>query len=96
MDDEPRDYNAALKVVRNRTAKQPAARAWIRENLAGTTTAVQLSVTSTRMRFPDRCWELTLNGERARPDRPTLPPDMGVVVGRLVALSRGETPPSPC
>ncbi len=97
LDDEPRDYNAAIEVPSgSRLAHRPAARAWVREHLDGRFTVTPLAVTATRLRFVEQCWQLTLEGRSARPDRPTLPPDLGIVLGRLVGLTRGESPPSPC
>ncbi|GEP33367.1 hypothetical protein NSZ01_11350 [Nocardioides szechwanensis] len=100
LTDVPREYNGAVEVpwqTWRQLASQPAAvRRWVATHLDGRFTTAPLAVTSTRVRFLDQCWQLTLDGEPARPDEPALPPDAGAVVGRLTELQGDGRAPSTC
>ncbi len=100
LTDVPREYNGAVEVPRrvwrHLHARPPAVRAWVDANLDGRFTTAPLAVTSTRLRFLAQCWELTLDGDPARPDQPGLPPDGGMVVGRLTELAKDGRSPSTC
>lgn len=100
LTDVPREYNGAIEVPRRtwRTLDgQPSAvQAWVEANLDGRFTTAPLAVTSTRLRFLSQCWELTLDGGPARPDEPGLPPDGGMVVGRLTSMQKDGRQPSVC
>lgn len=100
LTDVPREYNGALEVPRStwrhRTELPRAVRKWIEEHLDGRFTTAPLAVTATRLRFLAQCWELTLDGAPARPDQPGLPPDAGVVVGRLTEQVKDGRSPSVC
>jgi hypothetical protein len=48
------------------------------------------------MRFLAQCWELTLEGRPARPDRPRIPPDMGAAIGRFTEQQQDGRSPSSC
>ncbi len=101
LDDTPREYNGAIEVPRrtwrSRDAQDPEVAAWIQGNLGGSRfAAAPIAVTDTRMRFLAQCWELTLNGRPARPDRPRIPPDLGVTVGRLTEQLADERSPAQC
>ena len=100
LTEEPREYNGALEVPRRtwRTLDRaaPAVRRWVEENLDGRFTDTPLAMTTTRMRFLSQCWQLTLGGRPARPDRLPLPPDFGLVVGRLTEMQDSGRAPSTC
>lgn len=100
LTEEPREYNGALEVPRRtwRTLDRaaPAVRRWVEENLDGRFTDAPLAMTTTRMRFLSQCWQLTLEGRPARPDQPALPPDFGIVVGRLTEMQDDGRQPSAC
>lgn len=99
LTDVPREYNGAIEVPRRvwRTLdRHPRLRRWVTANLDGRFTTAPLAVTATRMRFLAQCWELTLNGRAARPDRPATPPDLGAVVGRLTEMHEDGRQPEVC
>jgi hypothetical protein len=101
LDDTPREYNGAIEVPRHvhdsLNRRDPRVRAWISEHL-GTRrfTTAPIAVTATRMRFLAQCWELTLEGRPARPDRPRIPPDMGAAIGRFTEQQQDGRSPSSC
>lgn len=99
LDDVPREYNGALEVPRGiwrSLERRPRLRDWVEGHLDGRFTTAPLAVTTTRMRFLAQCWELTLRGGAARPDRPAVPPDLGAVVGRLTEMQKDGRTPSTC
>lgn len=100
LTDVPREYNGAVEVPlpvwRHLDRQPPAVRRWVETYLDGRFTTAPLAVTSTRVRFLDQCWQLTLDGDPARPDQPGLPPDTGVVVGRLTEMRGDGRDPSVC
>jgi hypothetical protein len=101
LDDTPREYNGAIEVPRrvldSLDRSDPRLRAWIEEHLGGGRFATApLAVTATRMRFVAQCWELTLDGRPARPDRPRVPPDLGAEVGRFTEQQQDGRGPSRC
>lgn len=101
LDDTPREYNGALEVPRATWATldraDPRLRAWIDEHLGGRRIATApVALTATRLRFLARCWELTLDGRPARPDRPRIPPDAGMLVGRLTEQQQDGRPAAAC
>lgn len=101
LTDIPREYNGATEIPEatyRGLAKQPASvREWVAANLSlGRFTTSPLAVTTTRMTSLSKCWKLTLNGEAARPDKLALPPDVGIVVGRLTELQQDGRAPSLC
>ena len=88
LDDIPREYNGAIEVPRalfnSLSRRDPRLRAWIDEHLGGRRIATApIAVTRTRMRFLAQCWVLALDGQPARPDRLRIPPDPGILLGRL-------------
>jgi hypothetical protein len=100
LTDVPREYNGALEVPRRTwrdLERQPlVVRRWVDEHLDGRFTTAPLEVTSTRVRFLAQCWQLTLNGQPARDPEPGLPPDGGVVVGRLTEMQDDGRHPRVC
>lgn len=87
LDDVPRNFNAAIEVPpatwRGLATADPAVREFISAHLSGQVTELPIAVTSTRLRMPYQCWELTLNGAPARTDRPGNPVDVGNLLGFL-------------
>jgi hypothetical protein len=101
LDDTPREYNGAIEVPRATFAslarRDPRLRGWIEANLGGRRiTTAPVALTRTRLRFLAQCWELTLDGEPARPDQPRVPPDLGAVVGRQTERQQDGRPPPAC
>ena len=99
LTDVPREYNGAIEVPRavwRTLAERPRLRRWVRAHLDGRFTTAPLAVTATRIRFLAQCWQLTLDGRAARPDRPQVPPDLGAVVGRLTEMKQDGRRPSVC
>ena len=100
LTDVPREYNGAIEVPartwKRRAALPDAVQEWMSANLAGRFTTAPLAVTTTRLRFLAQCWELTLDGDPARPDQPGLPPDGGIVVGRLTETVKDGRQPAVC
>lgn len=96
LDDVPRNYNGAIEVPAQVWASlqsRPLAAAWVRANLTGRFTSTPLAVTSTRMRFTQQCWQLTRDGRPPRLDHLQLPPDFGIVVGRLTQAQQDNQTP---
>ncbi len=86
LTDTPRFYNAAIEVpAATWKALRGPPRDWVRSHLSGRITPTHLAVTATRLSFRDQCWKLTRDGRPARPDKPALPPDVGVTLGDLQA-----------
>ncbi len=87
LDDVPRPYNAALevpaKIWRGLASAEPAVRDFVATHLTGRITELPLTATSTRMTMRYQCWELTLDGQPARPDRAGNPLDVGTLLGFL-------------
>ncbi len=100
LDDHPREYNAAIEVPRVTWSALPKAdprlRSWIEQHLDGRITVSPISVTSTRLRFLKPCWDLTLNGKPARADALPIPPDPGVLLGRLKQAQQDNRLPGSC
>lgn len=99
LTDVPREYNGAIEVPRRvwrSLDERPRLRRWVATHLDGRFTTAPLAVTATRLRFLAQCWELTLGGRAARPDRPAVPPDLGAVVGRLTEMHDDGRDPSVC
>jgi hypothetical protein len=99
LTDVPREYNGAIEVparVWRSLDTRPRLRRWVETHLDGRFTTAPLAVTATRMRFLAQCWELTLDGGAARPDQPAVPPDLGVVVGRLTEMYKDGRRPAVC
>lgn len=97
LDDVPREYNGAIELLprvrRNLTIAQ---KAWAAARLDGRFTTAPLSVTATRLKFLSQCWELTLNGDPARPDAIVTVPDPAIEVGRLTEMQQDGRDPSAC
>ncbi len=101
LTDVPREYNGAIEIpaaTYRSIAKMPSSvRDWVGANLSpGRFTTSPLAVTTTRMRSLSKCWNLTLNGKPARADQPSLPPDLGIVVGRLTEMQQDGRTPTVC
>lgn len=101
LTDVPREYNGAIEIPRatyRALATMPASvQEWVAANLSpGRFTTSPLAVTTTRMTSLSKCWKLTLNGKPARPDQFALPPDVGIVVGRLTETLQDQRTPTLC
>lgn len=101
LDDTPREYNGAIEVPAATYAALGQAdsrvRAWVQTALGGRRIATApVALTRTRLRFLAQCWTLTLDGAPARPDVPRVPPDLGMVVGRLTEQQQDGRPPTSC
>ncbi len=100
LDDSPREYNGAIEIplrtFRRLDEADPRVRAWVEEHLDGRFTTAPLAVTETRMRFLAQCWELTLNGAPARPDKAVIPPDIAAVFLRFTESLEDEHDQLPC
>jgi hypothetical protein len=94
LDDTPREYNGALEVL-GWGRLSARAKAWVDANLGGQRlTTAPVALTTTRLRFLEQCWQLTLNGGAPRWDVPRVPADLGMVVGRATETQKdGRTPP---
>jgi len=96
LDDTPREYNGALEVL-GWDQLSPEAREWVDGHLGGRRiSTAPVALTTTRMRFLAQCWELTLDGGRARADVPRVPVDLGMVVGRTTEAQKDGRTPTPC
>ncbi len=101
LTDLPREYNGAIEIpaatYRTLAKMPPTVRDWVSANLSpGRFTTTPLAVTTTRMKSLSKCWKLTLDGKPARPDQLALPPDLGIVVGRLTEMLQDARPPALC
>jgi hypothetical protein len=101
LDDVPREYNGAIEVPRRVYDRlgslDPAVRDWIATNLDGhRITTAPIALTATRLRFLAQCWELTLDGKPARPDRLRVPPDLGAILARQLERGQDGRPLSSC
>jgi len=98
LDDTPREYNGAIEVPRTLFARADATlKAWIDAHLGGRRIATApVALTTTRLKFLAQCWELTLDGQPARPDVPRVPPDLGAVVGRETEAQQDGRSPARC
>ena len=101
LTDVPREYNGAIEIPQatfDRLSTLPQrVREWVAANLSGRRfTTSPIAVTSTRLRSLARCWQLTLDGRPARADQPAVPPDAGIVVGRLTEMAKDKRSPDPC
>ena len=99
LNDVPRNYTGALEIPAQEWAavrKDQVLRRWVQAHLTGRFTVTPLAVTSTRLRFTQQCWQLTLNGRPARPDQPDPQPDFGIVVGRLTQAKQDHQTPTAC
>lgn len=101
LDDTPREYNGALEIPAAEFAglghADPRLRTWVADNLGGQRiTTAPVALTSTRLRFLNQCWLLTLNGGTGRPDVPRVPVDLGAVVGRTTQEHEDGRAPTVC
>lgn len=99
LDDVPREYNGAIEVPSAvRASGDRRVQDWLARALGGARemTTAPVAVTRTRMVFIDRCWELTLDGRPARPDRPRIPPDLGSIAARVAERMQDDRPARPC
>lgn len=99
LNDEPREYNAALEVPESTWDEldhaDPRVRAWVRANLTGRFTVSPVSATATRLRFLGPCWELTLDGKPPRADVLSQV-DVGQLAGRLSQIVNDGRDPGEC
>ena len=101
LTDIARNYNGAIEIpkatFKDLPSMPPSVRDWVAANLTpGRFTTSPLSVTTTRMRSLSQCWQLTLNGRPARPDKLRVAPDPGVVAGWLTEMVKDGRPPGLC
>lgn len=101
LTDVPREYNGAVEIpaatYRALSTMPATVRDWVSKNLSpGRFTTSPLAVTTTRMTSLSKCWKLTLNGKPARPDQLALPPDLGIVIGRLTEMQQDGRTPNLC